>query len=98
SLGFNLIKERGYYPNQGDQTGNIVGNDPLLDPQLRNNGGKTPNHALRVGSLAIDAGNSGTPAVTSDQRGRVRPYDFPSIPNAAGGNGSDIGAFERQGV
>ena len=26
----------------------------------------------------------------------LRPIDFPSIPNAAGGDGSDIGAFELQ--
>jgi hypothetical protein len=31
---------------------------------------------------------------TTDQRGAPRPYDFVSIPNAAGGDGSDIGAFE----
>ena len=29
-----------------------------------------------------------------DQRGAPRPFDFASIPNAAGGDGSDIGAFE----
>ena len=43
------------------------------------------------GSPAIDAGN--TP-LTTDQRGRVRPFDFAGVANAAGGNGSDIGAFE----
>jgi CSLREA domain-containing protein len=31
-----------------------------------------------------------------DQRGQPRPFDIPSIPNAPGGDGSDIGAFELQ--
>ena len=35
-------------------------------------------------------------ATIVDQRGLPRPFDFPSIPNAVGGDGSDIGAFERQ--
>ena len=32
----------------------------------------------------------------TDQRGALRPYDDPAIGNATGGDGSDIGAFERQ--
>ena len=32
--------------------------------------------------------------LTTDERGAPRPYDFNSIPNAPGGDGSDIGAFE----
>jgi hypothetical protein len=35
------------------------------------------------------------PAIT-DQRGLPRPYDQPAVPNAPGGDGSDIGAFELQ--
>jgi hypothetical protein len=31
---------------------------------------------------------------TTDQRGVTRPYDIPYIANPAGGDGSDIGAFE----
>ena len=31
-----------------------------------------------------------------NQRGSPRPVDFTSKPNAAGGDGSDIGAFELQ--
>ncbi|HEV2727968.1 MAG TPA: hypothetical protein VGV34_06715, partial [Solirubrobacterales bacterium] len=31
-----------------------------------------------------------------DQRGLTRPYDFASIPNAPGGDGTDVGAFEVQ--
>ena len=34
--------------------------------------------------------------MASDQRGVLRPIDLPSIPNAAGGDGTDIGAFELQ--
>src|SRR6185503_3340028 len=41
---------------------------------------------------AIDAGNS---SQTTDQRGRVRPVDDPNVANAGGGNGADIGAYER---
>lgn len=51
---------------------------------------------------AIDKGSAATtpltenllPPVTTDQRDAARPYDNPNIPNAAGGDGSDIGAFE----
>jgi hypothetical protein len=47
-------------------------------------------------SPAIDQGASS--GLTTDQRGVVRPIDFPSIPNsaAAGADGSDIGAYELQ--
>ena len=64
---------------------------------LRDNNASTQTrtHALRRNSPAIDAGkNNGD--IGSDQRGQIRPFDFPSIPNAPGGDGSDIGAFERQ--
>jgi hypothetical protein len=48
--------------------------------------------ALLSGSPAIDQGkNFGPP---TDQRGMPRPYDLPSVANAGGGDGSDIGAFE----
>jgi hypothetical protein len=48
---------------------------------------------LRAGSPAIDKGKNCGPV--TDQRGAPRPFDFPSITNAGGGDGSDIGAFER---
>jgi predicted outer membrane repeat protein len=67
----------------------ILGVDPHIDHQLRNNGGLTLTHALLAGSPAIDQGdNLGAPAV--DQRGVARPRDGDR-------NGSkivDIGAFE----
>jgi hypothetical protein len=78
--------------------GNQVGTsaspiNPRLAP-LANNGGATQTHALLFGSPALDKGNSFT--LTTDQRGFTRPVDFLSIPNAIGGDGSDIGAFEAQ--
>ena len=47
---------------------------------------------LRFDSPAIDAGHSG--GLTTDQRGLPRPIDDPNTPNAEGGDGSDIGAYE----
>ncbi|MCX6925361.1 MAG: CSLREA domain-containing protein, partial [Verrucomicrobia bacterium] len=70
---------------------NIYNQDPFLSP-LANNGGPTPTHALLPGSPAIDRGSSG--GLTTDQRGQPRPIDFPTIANAGGGDGSDIGAYE----
>ena len=78
----------------GDANSNQVGVDPLLDPTLQLNGGTTPNHSLLAGSPAIDKGNSF--GLTTDQRGFTRPVDNPSITNATGGDGADIGAFEVQ--
>jgi CSLREA domain-containing protein len=63
--------------------------DPMLGP-LQDNGGLTQTHALSIGSLAIDAGNSGGCAdnlgapLTTDQRGLPRPF----------GAHCDIGAYE----
>ena len=96
SQGYNLIRNPSNITLEGDLTGNIVNVDPLLDPILAQNHGLTPTHALRVGSPAIDAGNSINPAIITDQRGFSRPYDLSTVPNASGGNGADIGAFEWQ--
>jgi hypothetical protein len=77
-----------------NQTGpNVLGQDPQLGP-LANNGGPTQTMSLGPSSAALDKGASF--GVTSDQRGVQRPIDFPAIANAAGGNGSDIGALEQQ--
>ena len=69
--------------------------DPGLNA-LADNGGPTLTHSLQCTSPAIDKGNAFT--LTSDQRGGTRPVDFADaiFPNAAGGDGSDIGAFETQ--
>ena len=72
--------------------GNIVGNNgsgtidisTVLDPNLRNNGGRTPTHALVVGSLALNAGGSFAGLPATDQRGLARIY----------GDAPDIGAYE----
>ena len=68
-----------------------INTDPKLGP-LRFNGGPTQTMALLAGSPAINAGNS---SLSTDGRGFTRPVQFPGVPNAAGGNGSDIGAFEK---
>ncbi len=80
----------------GPYTGsfNFIGGDPLLGP-LQDNGGPTFTHALLPGSPAIDQGKNFSGSAT-DQRGFARPVDFAAIANAAGGDGSDIGAFEVQ--
>ncbi len=94
SQGYNLIQDTEGTTITGTTTGNILGQDPQLLP-LNNYGGATPTHALRITSPAIDKGTTFF-AGGSDQRGLNRPYNNPFIPNAPGGDGSDIGAFERQ--
>jgi hypothetical protein len=89
SQGYNLSSDDGggYLTGPADQ----INTDPILGP-LQDNGGPTFTHALLPGSPAIDKGNSG--GVPIDQRHFYRPIDIPGIPNATGGDGSDIGAFE----
>jgi hypothetical protein len=80
--------------------------DPLLDPAgLANNGGPTQTIALLSTSPAIDQGKNfavdpDDPDPDADQRDDdvdlPRISDKPSLANAAGGDGSDIGAFEFQ--
>ena len=96
SQGYNLIENTGGTTIMGNTIGNILGQDPVLDPVLRNNGGPTLTRALRINSPAVDNGSSANLSVSADQRGFARPIDFISVPNAPGGDGSDIGAFERQ--
>ena len=71
----------------GDQTGVA---DPRLRP-LADNGGSTKTHELLEGSPAIDEGAT---SLTTDQRGKLRPFDDPDVMNATGGDGSDVGSFE----
>ena len=94
---YNLVGNADGSEGLGATTNMLGTTSNPINPQIGGlalNGGPTKTRALLVGSPAIDQGNS--PSLTIDQRGLVRPYDFPSIPNAAGGNGADIGAFERQ--
>ncbi len=97
SQGYNFIgnnKDAGIAPTTGDQIGTPnVPKDPLLEP-LQNNGGPTLTHALVSGSPAIEGGHSS--GFNTDQRGLARPVDDPSIANASGGDGADIGAHEVQ--
>ena len=85
----------------GARCSRVNGLPPTLLGPLANNGGPTQTRALLAGSPAIDKGSptndpiTGAP-ITTDQRGLPRPVDDPTIPNASGGDGSDIGAFEAQ--
>ncbi len=91
SAGYNLSSDDGggFLTQSTDQTNT----DPGLDlAGLQDNTGPTQTIALTAGSAAIDKGKSF--GLTTDQRGAVRPYDNPGIPNASGGDGSDIGAYE----
>jgi hypothetical protein len=94
SLGFNLSSDSGggVLTNATDQTNTA----PLLGP-LQDNGGPTFTHALLCGSPAIDKGKN-LGGLATDQRGLPRTFDNPLLSNAAGGDGTDIGAFERQEI
>jgi hypothetical protein len=95
SAGYNLIgKSNGStgWGSLGDQVGTIASPlNPMLGP-LQNSGGAAATLSPLPGSPAIDQGKS--LGLTTDQRGRSRPADYPSIPNATGGDGTDIGAVE----
>ena len=97
SANYNLAFDNagGFLTSSADQ----VNTDPLLDltDGAQNNGGATFSIALQSGSPAIDHGRRDTIAAlaaSTDQRGEPRPYDDPGVTNAAGGDGSDIGAYE----
>src|SRR5204863_7979801 len=95
SNGFNLVgKSDGStgFTAIGDQIGTIAAPlNPKLGP-LQDNGGPTLTTALLPGSPAIDAGVSAN--LSTDERGAARTHDDPGIPNAPGGDGTDIGSFE----
>ena len=78
----------------GDQVGATSG-QIALGP-LQDNGGPTLTMKPAAGK-AIDQGKQGVDSnnqpINTDQRGQPRPVDLP-VPNAAGGDGSDVGAFE----
>ncbi|MDX1386049.1 MAG: right-handed parallel beta-helix repeat-containing protein [bacterium] len=91
SDGFNLLgNDEGciFLESAGDLIGTAADPlDPLLDPELKDNGGPTPTHALLAGSPALDAagGNAGC-GVDFDQRGVLRPQ----------GPRCDMGAYELE--
>ena len=90
SQGYNLCSDGTANLTQATDQPNT---DPKLGP-LADNGGPTKTQALLADSPAIDKGKSF--GIAADQRGQTRPHDDASIANAAGGDGSDIGAFEDQ--
>jgi hypothetical protein len=95
SEGYNLIGKGDGGTGFGQSTDQVGSNAAPLDARLaplQNNGGTTQTHALATDSTAIDKGESF--GATADQRGFTRPVDDPAVSNAAGGDGSDIGAFE----
>jgi predicted outer membrane repeat protein len=89
SDGYNLSSDSGAGLLSGP--GDHIYTEPKLGP-LASNGGPTLTHALLAGSPAIDQGKNF--GLATDQRGARRPFDWGSITNASGGDGSDIGAFE----
>ena len=91
SSDYNLIQSESGATITGTTTHNHIGQNPLLGT-LADNGGLSPTLAPLAGSPVLDQGKN--LGAATDQRGAPRPFDFPSIPNAAGGDGSDIGAFE----
>lgn len=98
SQGYNLIGDTAGCTIIGT-TGNITGVNPGLGP-LQNNGGSTLTHSLQASSPAIDAGHptactdQNGAALTTDQRGYVRPFDG----DGSGAATCDIGAFELRAV
>lgn len=100
SNGYNLIgRSDGSTGFTNGSNNDLVGSiaapiNPLLDT-LANNGGPTQTMALLPGSPAIDKG-SAVAGIAADQRGFTRPVDLSGYANTAGGDGSDIGAFEVQ--
>ncbi len=97
SGGWNLIGNVGAVTTfnfLGDQKGTgLLPLNPMLDP-LGDYGGMTETHRLQTTSTAIDKAYSF--GATTDQRGYLRPFDKSGYPNATGGDGSDIGAYELQ--
>jgi hypothetical protein len=92
SLGFNIdSRDQCGFHAPGDK----VNTDPLLG-LLQSNGGPTQTMLPAPNSPAVDQGT--TFGLATDQRGVTRPIDFPTIANASGGNGADIGAAELQPV
>jgi hypothetical protein len=90
SRGFNLVRQTNGAIGWLDS--DLLNLDPGLGP-LQDNGGPTLTHALLAGSPAIDAGKSSDDLLL-DQRNQPRRVDNPAVPNAPGGDGTDIGALE----
>ena len=95
SQGYNLIGVGDFasgFNATGDQMGTTAAPLNAQLAALANNGGPTDTMALLTSSPALDRGSSF--GLTTDQRGLGRTRDLPEFTNAAGGDGTDIGAFE----
>jgi Ca2+-binding RTX toxin-like protein len=92
-----FIASGGFNLESADTCGFGPSDKKNTNPQLgalADNGGLTRTMALPITSPAVDAGvSTGGP---NDQRDKPRAFDHAGAPNAPGGNGSDIGAFELQ--
>ena len=93
SMGWNLIGITD--GSSGWTTNDFVGDSSSpLNPRIgpcQDNGGPVWTMCPITSSPARDQGKSG---LATDARGGRRIVDFPNIPNAPGGDGSDIGAVE----
>lgn len=101
SSGFNLIGDSAGDSSDTFNAITFAGTDTRdVDPQLAplgDNGGLVPTHSFdnSVGvGPAVDAGFAF--GVNTDARGLTRPINLASVIDAAGSDGSDIGAFEIQ--
>ncbi|MBV8859392.1 MAG: Ig-like domain repeat protein [Acidobacteria bacterium] len=95
---YNLIGDTAGFSPAGTTTHNVTNVSADLGP-LADNGGATQTHRPLYISPAVDRGKSvnGGFGVLNDQRGLPRPLNFTEVADAAGGDGSDIGAVELQG-
>ena len=105
SRGNNIIGNTDGMFNQASSPTDQLNVDPQLAPQLSDNGGVTPTHAiLNASSPAVDRGNDCVLIATAsggcldvpvslDQRGVARPQDG----NGDGNPVTDIGAYEFAG-
>jgi CSLREA domain-containing protein len=93
-LGLDLVENpAGAAMTESPAGSNIFGVDPALGA-LANNGGPTQTHLPAATSPVIDKGIAN--GLATDQRGVARTFDAVIAPNAAGGDGTDIGAVEVQ--
>lgn len=104
SLGFNLQQVVDDFSCAFAAPGDLTNLDPVVLPladhgctTLLPNGTCLPTAALAEDSPALDAGLCSAAGTETDARGAVRPFDIAAVANAPGGDGCDIGAFERDG-
>ena len=94
------ITSQGYNPSDAAGCGLNAGAPnydqiaPTQHGPLALNGGPTQTMLPALTSPAIDHGVAG--GLTTDQRGFARTADLLAVPNAIGGDGTDIGAVEHR--